>query len=183
MRPRCTKFEQANVVAGFDSQDNAEEAVLLLRGMGLKDRQIGYFYPIGNGQMADLLVQYHRLAATVIGGILGIVLGGGIGYLMATWNYPSGQSPDMVGLVATCAMCGAFFLGTAGGMNGLWTVSPGAVAPAPINAPPPFVLAVDAGGAAEQARTMMRQHGGYELRSQASDATLPDGRLLASHAV
>ncbi|MCE9561309.1 MAG: hypothetical protein K8U57_04585 [Planctomycetes bacterium] len=163
MRGRCNKFEQANVVAGFDSQDNAEEAVLALRCMGLDDTQIGYFYPIGNGQLADLLVHYHRFAGAVIGSILGVALGAGIGYLFATWNDLPGQSPDLLGLMATCAACGALFLGTAGGMTGLWTVSPGPVASSPTDTPPPFILAIDAGGAVEQVRRMIRDRGGFEL--------------------
>ena len=37
------KFRAADVVAAFDSQDDADEAVLELREIGVRDDHIGYF--------------------------------------------------------------------------------------------------------------------------------------------
>ena len=167
MREHPNKLERANVVAGFDNQDNADEAVYLLRGMGLKDSRIGYFYPIGNGKLSDLLVDYHRFAATVVWGTLGVFVGMALGYLWAEWNYPVGEVPDMAGLLATCGTCGALFLGTAGGWMGLWTSSPGPIADSPTTTPPPYIVAVDAGAFSERVKVIMRDHGGFALNSMA----------------
>jgi hypothetical protein len=164
MRQHASKLETANVVAGFDNQWDADEAVLGLRIRGISDRRIGYYYPTVDGRMEDLLAQRHRFAASILGGVLGAALGGWVGLLLARWSYPPHESPDLLGLVLTCAVCGALFLGTAGGMLGLWTARPGAFAPAPDRATEPFVIAVDAGDARDEVWAILRDHGGHELR-------------------
>jgi len=162
MRHHPSKLEKANVVAGFDSQDDADEAVLELRLAGMPDARIGYYYPIGSGRMEDLLARHHRLAASVIGGVLGALAGIAVALAISYLWHPNDPDPDINGLIATCAICGALFLGTAGGMMGLWTEAPGETASAG-GVTDPFVLAVDAGNGRDEVRHVLHRHGGHDL--------------------
>ena len=163
MRQHASKLETANVVAGFDNQETPTR-LYSARIRGFSDRRIGYYYPTADGRMEDLLAQRHRFAASILGGVMGLALGAWVGLLLARWSYPPHESPDPIGLAATCAVCGALFLGTAGGMLGLWTARPGAFAPALDRATEPFVIAVDAGDAQDEVWAILRHHGGHELR-------------------
>lgn len=156
-----SKLDRATVVAGFDTQWDADEALLGLRLSGIPDSRIGYYHAAGSGKLTDELAGRHRLAASVIGGAIGAAAGALAAYPIARlWT--SGFGPDLLGLMVTCAICGALFLGTAGGMAGLWTERPGATA-ASHGESDPFVLAVDAGDKRDEVRAVLRQHGGHDL--------------------
>jgi hypothetical protein len=165
MRHHESKLERANVVAAFESQDNADEALLELRLAGFPDRKIGYYYPGAGNQMNDLLARYHRLAAAVIWGVAGAVIGWIVGVFLD--RAQPGVPLDPVGLGSTLAFCGALFLGTAGGMVGLWTEAPGeSVRVAGEATHDPFVMAVDAGDAREEVRAILHRRGGHEVHPQ-----------------
>jgi hypothetical protein len=158
-------MERANVVAAFESQDDADEALLELRLTGVPDRNIGYYYPGAGNRMNDLLAQYHRFAAAVIWGIAGAVIGWIVGVFLD--RAQSGVPLDPVGLGSTLAVCGALFLGTAGAMVGLWSDSPGdSVRVSGEAIHEPFVMAVDAGDAREEVRSILHRRGGHEIHPQ-----------------
>jgi len=75
MRNHLSKLERANVTAAFDSQEDADVALLRLRIAGFGDRRIGYYYPVAGGRMTDLLARHGQFTASAVGGILGAVLG------------------------------------------------------------------------------------------------------------
>jgi hypothetical protein len=162
MRHHNSKLENANVIAEFESQDNAEEALLVLRSVGFKDGQIGYYCPIADGVMTDTLARYHRFAGSVIGTVIGAV----IGWALARWAYSAGQDLDPFGLAFTCSVFCAFFLGTVGGMMGLWISDYDANAPIPPEATETYLMSVNAGNARNEASLILRQHGGHELHTQ-----------------
>jgi hypothetical protein len=163
MRHHGSKLEHANVVAGFASQSDAEAAILGLRIGGIPDDRIGYYARTDDGRLVDLLARRHRFAGAIIGGVIGLLLGAGLGWLLDQRGTHGLNGIDPLGLTVTLAIVGALALGTAGGMAGLWTARPGAFAPAPPGASDPFVIAVEAGEYAEQARALIRRHGGHEL--------------------
>jgi hypothetical protein len=164
MRQHGSKLEHANVVAGFASQSDAEVAILGLRIGGIPDDRIGYYARTHDGRLVDLLARRHRFAGAILGGVIGLLLGVGCGWLLSHPGAHNIKGLDPMGLMAVCGIIGALALGAAGGMAGLWTARPGAFAPAPPGATDPFVIAVDAGEYAEQARALIRRHGGHELR-------------------
>src|SRR5438105_1566882 len=106
-------------------------------------------------------------AASVLGAAVGFALGVVGGLLWSQWWYPNGQDPDPRGFAITWGVFGALFIGTAGGMMGLWTARPGAYAPAPSGPTDPYVIAVDAGDQAEEVRTLLARRGGHELHTGA----------------
>ncbi|HEX4607025.1 MAG TPA: hypothetical protein VH092_02355 [Urbifossiella sp.] len=175
MRHHQSKLQRANVVAGFDSQANADEAVLELRLAGLRDRRIGYYYQAGEGRMVDLQAGHHRFSAAIIWGLVGAVAGAGAVVLL---DRIGAAGPDAIGMAVTVAVCGALFFGTAGGMIGLWTDRPGEEAPAPAEADTPYVIAVEAGTAAGRAWEILHRRGGHELVRHTAPAVYP-GHLPA----
>jgi len=156
------KLKDANVIAGFESQDDAEDAVFALRMIGYQDIEIGYFFADSEGQMKDHLARYHRFPGSVVG----TIVGGVIGYLYAHLVYVGGHNLDPYGLAMTSGVTGAFFFGMLGGMMGLWLRSPREEALVPKNFTEPYVVTVKAGTRSENAWTMIRKYGGHELQEQ-----------------
>jgi hypothetical protein len=161
MRRHGSKLDNANVVAGFDSQADADEAVHALRSHGLSDSRIGYYTRGEPGQLIDLLARRHRFAGAILGGVIGLLLGAGLGWVLDQRGTHDASGIDPRGLAATLAIIGALALGAAGGMAGLWTDRPGALAPG--DSADPFLIAVDAGDAQDRVRAILRQRGGHEL--------------------
>ena len=157
-----SKLEHANVVAGFDSQYDADEAVHALRSRGLPDRRIGYYARGEPGQLIDLLARRHRFAGAILGGIIGLVLGAGLGWFLDQRGTHELNNIDPRGAAATLGIIGALVLGTVGGMAGLWAARPGPVAHG--DSADPFVVAVDARDDADGVRAILRARGGHELR-------------------
>jgi hypothetical protein len=162
------KLDRANIVGGFNNQDDSEEALLGLRMAGFSDDRIGYYYPSGKDQMRDHLANDHRFAASIIGGIIGA----GLGWLFARWSHLVLQDIDPIGLAFACGVCGALMFGMAGGMIGIWSARTAPFAPVQINANETFVLTVDAGVARDEARAIIELHGGPELPSSVPSAGL-----------
>jgi hypothetical protein len=158
-----SKLESSNVVVGFESQDDAESALLGLRIAGFSDSRIGYYYQAGRGVMSDLLVRDHRFSAAILGGVIGGVLG----WFLTRLDVWAGQNLDPFGLMITGTVFGALFLGMAGGMIGMWTQWNRAKAPDPAGATEPFVLSVDAGTAQGRALRILHEHGGHDISRHA----------------
>ena len=161
-----SKLARANVVAAFDSQDAADEAVLELRSAGFPDRRIGYFSAGPRGRMEDGLASHHRFAAAVIWGVVGGAIGTGVVLLL---HRLGAAGPDPVGMAATIGVCGALGLGVLGGIAGL----PARDADAPATGDEPFLLSVEAGGAAGRVWEIVRRRGGHEPHAHAPPAVTP----------
>jgi hypothetical protein len=164
---QVSKLERANVVAAFETNDDAEEAILALRMMGYRDGQIGYFSANGEGEMDDQLARYHRFAGAVAGSIIGAI----VGWVCARWALVLGQGLDQFGLAMSATVTGAFFFGMLGGMMGLWFKPPKDEASVPTGFAEPYVITVDAGDRWEGAWSVIRQRGGHELETTSTEFT------------
>src|SRR5205814_1312884 len=137
------KLEAADVVAAFDNQDDADEAVLGLRLAGFRDAQVGYLTRNVRGLVIDFAGRTYVAAGA------------------ATAFGPPLAAGDRAIYVAG-AVCGAILLGITGAMCG-WGVWRGeAVHPGSEVEPGRFVIAVSAGDHRDQAWAVIRRHGGYE---------------------
>jgi len=161
------KLTNANLVAGFYIQDEAEEALLELRSVGFRDNQIGYYLSSGRGMMRDYLANYHRAAAAIIWGIIGAA--GGV--VLALAIFQGGWDQDLWGLSLTCGTFGALLLGTLGGMIGLNQPQPGTFVIAPLDQPQYYIMALNAGSDRNQALAIVEKHGGHQL--EVASATHP----------
>src|SRR5205807_1275656 len=118
------KLDHANVVAVFEVQDDAEEAVLGLRISGFADRRIGYLARNLAGLVTDYTGKGHAGIGTLVGGVLGTLLGAWIGQVgLATGATPLGPAfgPGDWGVVVTTAICGLLLGGMTGALIG-WGV-------------------------------------------------------------
>ena len=158
------KLRRATVVAGFDDQSLADEALLELRAAGVPDRRIGYFCQDRGGPMVDLLTNHHRFAAAVVWGLIGGALGVGVVYGLHLLH---AAGPDPVGLATILGICGALFLGTLGGLSGV-----GADNEAPPSLDDPYILTVET-RAADRVWEIMHRRGGHELRPHTIPAVIP----------
>jgi hypothetical protein len=157
-----TRDTKANVVAVFENQDDADEAVLRLRLAGFRDRQIGYFGSHLDGTAEDLLERDHWFAGAVLGGVVGAALGvaaaPALAWLMAVSTGPH----DLFGLSITCAVVGGLFVSFVGGWIGMSVSRRKVNVPATSTAAGSFVLAVSAGEARERALAIIHGSGGHE---------------------
>jgi len=151
----------ANVVAEFDSQDDADEAILGLRLAGFRDHQMGYYSPNPAGVMEDLLERNHWIAGATLGTMAGAAIGVWLARVIPGWESEYTRGLDPLGLLISCVTFGALFLGTVGGLIGLAVPRREVAAPVPTGGP--LVLAVSAGDARDLAREVLRQHGGREV--------------------
>ena len=174
-RPR-----DASIVAVFENQDDADEAVLELRLARFRDNRIGYFSRSSTGAMTDLLERNYWVAGAMLGSVAGAALGVWTARLLPAWESPYLQSIDPFGLMVTCAAFGILFVSFIGGMIGASV--PRSIVNPPRLAPEagPFVLAVSAEERQDQARAALRRHGGREVlptefpeRSKAAHGTAP----------
>ena len=69
------RIGNTRVVGTFDTQDEADEAVLELRLAGFKDRRIGYYARTATGQITDLLERNFWIVGATVGTIVGVLLG------------------------------------------------------------------------------------------------------------
>jgi hypothetical protein len=159
------KLRRATVVAGFDDQDLADEALLELRSAGVPDQRIGYYCHDRGGRMVDLLSNHHRFAAAVVWGLIGGAVGVGIVYGLYLLH---AAGPDPVGLAATLGVCGALFLGTLGGVGGV-----GPDNEAPLSLDDPYILTVETAGSADRVWEIIHRRGGHELRPHTIPAVIP----------
>jgi hypothetical protein len=161
-----TKLNDANVVTVFDNQDDSDEAVLVLRLAGFRDNQIGYFSWTSSGGVTDLLERNYWMLGATLGTIAGAALGVWIAMVVVNSGRPSGWGIDLKGLVITFATFGSLFLACVGGMIGLGIPRSRVLVRELGSAASPFILAVRAGEARDQALTIIHQHGGHEMRPE-----------------
>jgi len=159
------KLAHANVVAVFDVQDDAEEAVLGLRTAGFSDHEIGYFSRDQAGLVTDFAGHGHTISGIVIGVFLGVLIGAWMGQQALATNathigpaFMSGAN----GVILTCAICGAVLLGMTGAMIG-WGIPRGdTVHLGDEMASGRYVIAVNAGERTCEAWAIITTHGGHE---------------------
>jgi hypothetical protein len=165
MRAHDSTQRRANVVAVFDSQEDADEAVLELRLAGFKDSRIGYFSRTPDGEMTDLLERNHWMTGAALGAIAGAALGVWLARLIPGWESRYLRGIDTFGLTITCAVFGVLFVGVVGGLIGLAIPRRMVEAPELGHSAGPLVLAVDAGDARDRAAFALSRHGGQVARS------------------
>lgn len=156
----------ANVVATFETQDEADEALLELRLAGFRDRRIGYFARTPTGELTDLLERNFWITGATIGAIVGALLGVWLAWVIPNLESPYARRLDTFGLMVTCATFGSLFLSCAGGMIGAgisrrWLPAPEELGPEAA----PFVIAVNAGADRDLAIAALQHRGGYNIRS------------------
>lgn len=170
------KLEHANVVAVFEVQDDAEEAVLGLRVAGFPDARVGYFARNLTGLVTDYVWRGYTLLGGVLGLVIGAVLGARLGMLgLETNASPIGPAlaPGDNGVILSAALTGAVLLGMTGALIG-WgiprgdTVHRGAEMEAGR-----YVVSVDAGDRRDEAWAVIRRHGGHAPMSADAVAAPP----------
>ena len=86
------KLGSADVVAAFDSQMDADAAVLGLRLAGFGDDQIGYLVRNPAGRLIDLVGRTPIVAGAVVGAVLVAFLG-----LLVAWSITDGRPTSIHG--------------------------------------------------------------------------------------
>lgn len=164
MHAHNEKLEHANVVAVFEVQDDAEDAVLGLRLAGFRDARVGYFARNTVGLVEDFVWKGHTFLGAVVGVVVGALLGAWAGqYALDTNASPLGPAfiPGDRGVILTCAICGALLLGMTGALAG-WGVPRGdAVHYGSEMEAGRYVVSVNAGNRTEDAWAVIRSHGGH----------------------
>lgn len=158
---RHNKFAEATVMAGFNSQFEAEDALLGLRMAGFRDNQIGYYCLTRDGDMVDYLANYHRVAAAIIWGLVGVA--GGLVFAWLVYAGGSGLYQDLGGLCLTSGTIGALLMGMLGGYAGLNRPAAGTYITLPDGLAEPYVLAVDAPQPQPWMWDILLKHGGHKV--------------------
>jgi hypothetical protein len=166
-----TRSRDANVVATFDSQFDADEAILELRLAEFRDSQIGYFTHSPNGELTDLLERNYWMAGAGLGAIAGAALGVWLARLIPYWETHYLRGLDPLGLLITCSVFGALFLGTMGGLIGGATSRRTIAAPAIGQTDGPLIVAVRSGEEHDKAAELLRRRGGHVMVSGTLPAT------------
>jgi len=160
-----TKLEAADVVAVFDNEESADEAVLALRAAGFKDDEFGYMAR----NMHDVVTDYVGRTYLILGAVLGIIAGAGLG-VWAARSVLDGTAtplapaigPGETGVYLTNILGGAILIAMVGALCG-WGVWRGEAAHVGSEIPiGEYVIAVHAGDRRDAAWAILRQHGGHE---------------------
>lgn len=163
MRAHKSRLHQADAIAVFDTQDDADEAVLQLRLRGFRDSQIGYFVQHPTRGFTDLLDHNRGFAGSIVGGIAGAALGVGMARLMNEWWVMRTGASDFFGLALTMATFMTLFVGLIGWGIGVGITQRAVDTPAIDPTVGPFVLAVAAGAERGSAWSIMHEYGGHDL--------------------
>jgi hypothetical protein len=163
MRAHEDKLYNADVVAMFENQDDADEAVLQLRLLGLSDDHIGFYTQHPVRGLTDLIAHDRRFSGSVVGGIVGTGLGVWAAQLLNGWSLTVDALSDFFGAAVTLGTCGALFVGFLGWWIGTGITCQSVRAPAVDPHVGAFILAVSAGDLHDRAWSVIRQHGGHEL--------------------
>jgi hypothetical protein len=158
------KLDHANVVAVFDVQDDAEEAVLGLRVAGFPDARVGYFARDVQGIVTDYVGKGNTLIGAALGALLGIFLGICAGeYALETNASRIGPPlfPGDLGVVLSVAITVTVLLGLIGALIG-WGVPRGETVHRGVEVNEGrYVVSVNAGVRTADAWIILHQHGGH----------------------
>jgi hypothetical protein len=160
-----------NVVATFDTQWDADEAVLELRLAGFPDHRIGYFTHSPNGELADLLERNYWFAGATLGTLAGAALGAWLARSIPGWESEYLRGIDPLGLMITCLTFGMLSLGTVGGLIGEAILRRRVTAPDIARSEGPLIVAVQAGEDRERAADILRVREGHVIAESGTPAT------------
>ena len=156
-----TRSRAVNVVATFDSQYDADEAILELRLAGFRDDQLGYYTHSPNGELTDLLERNYWIPGTMLGAAAGAALGVWMSRVIPQWGSQYLQGIDPLGLLITCVVFGMLFLGFVGGLIGEAILRRSVSAPDIGHTDGPLVVAVNAGDDHARAAEILRHREGH----------------------
>ena len=165
MHTSNSKLDHANVVAVFDTQDEADEALMRLRIAGFRDRRMGYLSRSMSGLVMDDLGRTYLWPGTILGILLGAALGLWLGW-MALMGQGTPIAPPMVPeasnpvVLFTCALWGAAFGGLLGGTLGFCFHRRATAHFGSELEPGRFVISIDAGDRKDEAWAILRSQGG-----------------------
>lgn len=152
----------ADVVAVFDNQGSAEEAVYRLRLAGFGDDRMACYSRAPGLGLLDSFNRDFAFVGAAVGGAIGATVGTLLAPLVNQWGMIGRNVDDLFGLSAVMSIITALFFGLIGWGIGLRVVRPIVSEPSAATAAGPFVLAVNAGGDRERAWTAIRAAGGRD---------------------
>jgi len=155
MRSQDNTAGRPDVVAEFDNQDAADDAVSGLWAAGLPGRRVGYFYRTPRG-LEPVQPRDRRASGSVIGLLVGTALGVLIGWAVAG---PLGP----VDAAVACVLLSAPLGGMAGWVLGSCVRLRGVRPPDAPEGTGPFVVAADTRGNPGRVRAVLQRHGGRDL--------------------
>lgn len=157
-----TSGPQADVVAVFDNQTAAYDAVYHLRLAGFgEDRIACYSRPPGVG-LTDSFNRDYAFVGAAIGGAVGAALGQLLAPLVNRASIAMRSVDDTFGLLAAMTIITALLCGLIGWGIGLGFKRPVVTAPGADTPSAPFVLAVAAGSDRDRVWSIVRDAGGRE---------------------
>lgn len=158
----------ADVVAVFDSQLDADQAVLQLYIQGFTDKQIGCFTWNPFSGLTNLIDRSYAFSGSVIGGIVGAALGVGLAFVLNIWSDHFRNLQDFLGLGLTAATFLCLFGGLIGWGIGVGIYHAGVEMPAVDPTVGPFILAVHTEAEnRELASTIIHRCGGTDVPASA----------------
>jgi len=159
------KLGSADVVAAFDSQMDADAAVLGLRLAGFGDDQIGYLVRNPAGRLIDLVGRTPIVAGAVVGAVLVAFLG-----LLVAWSITDGRPTSIHGptghddptAYVAGAVVGVIVGVVLGALCGRGGTGGEEVHTGPEVGPGRFVVTVHAADRRDRALEVIRHSGGHE---------------------
>lgn len=154
--------EQADVVAEFDNQTAANDAIYHLRLAGFGDDRIAcYSRPPGKG-LTDWFNRDYAFIGAAVGGAVGVTAGQLLAPLVNQWSVGARGVQDPFGLLAALTIIPALACGLIGWGIGLGCRQSAVTAPAVHSSNAAFVLAVVAGADRDRVWSIIRHAGGRE---------------------
>lgn len=164
MHTHNNKLEHANVVAVFENQDDAEEAVLGLRTAGFSDSHLGYFARELTGIVTDFAFRGHTILGGLIGAAIGMILGLYFGEFALEHN-ASRIGPPLfpgdTGVIVSVAIVTSILMASIGAFIG-WGIPRGDAFHRGVEMKDGrYVVSVAAGERNAEAMLIMQAHGGH----------------------
>ena len=167
MSAQVSGAPQADVVAAFDDQTSANDAIYHLRLAGFGDDRIAcYSRPPGLG-LTEAFNRDFAFAGVIVGGVVGVALGELLAPLVNQWSLATRDVDESFGLSAVMTIVLALACGAIGWSLGLRCRRPAVTAPAVDSAAAPFVLAVAAGADRDRVWSIIRRTGGRDVAAPA----------------
>jgi hypothetical protein len=157
------RLHRADVIAVFENQDDADEALLRLELSGFREDHIGYFVSHPTQGLCNLLCHDYSFMGALIGGTIGAVLGAVLAPMVNQWSGDAWGVFDPLGITATMSVFGMLFVGLIGWCIGVGIPRAEVAVPTIDPKVGSFILAVSAGEARNEAWSIIRDSGGHEL--------------------
>jgi len=164
MKTHNEKLDHSNVVAVFENQDDAEEAVLGLRVAGFSDARVGYFARDVLGIVTDYAGKGHTLA----GAAIGLFVGAFVGFLCGEFAVETNASrigpplfPGDAGVVVSVAIVVTVLMTMIGAWIG-WGIPRGEAVHRGVEMNEGrYVVSVNAADHNMEAWAILHRHGGH----------------------